>query len=143
MTAENRDPGSWGTLVDLVTRSGLPTADLKPGVQRWWATHDGPRLVGVIAWEPAGTEALVRSFAVEADRRGRGVGTTLYQALERAARDEGLSRLVLLTETAEAFFRRQGYSEVDRSSLSPEVQATAEFTGLCPVSAVCLAKTLR
>lgn len=137
MTAE-----AWDQVVGLVASAGLPTDDLVPGRQRWFSSWNGSELRGVIAWELLGSEALVRSFAVAPDLRGHGIGTQLYRDLEGAARAEGLERLVLLTETAEAFFVRQGFIRVDRASLSEAVQATAEFTGLCPASAVCLMKSL-
>lgn len=132
----------WDEAVTLVAEAGLPTADLVPGRQQFWGTLEGDRLVGVIAWERVGDEALVRSFAVRPDRRGGGLGTSLYEGLEAAARGSGLGRLVLLTETAEAFFRRRGFEPTPRSELSESIQATAEFSGLCPVSAAVLAKTL-
>lgn len=128
--------------VDLVRKAGLPTDDLVAGHQEFWGVG-GDELVGVIAWERGGSEALVRSFAVREDQRGRGWGRKLYQALESAARQASLSRLVLLTETAERFFSREGFTPVSRDELGPEIRSTAEFTGLCPVSAVCLAKSLR
>lgn len=142
MTPAPLAPEAFDQAVALVAASGLPVADLDPGRQRFWAVGTTAGLVGVIAWERAGGDALVRSFAVEADVRGRGVGTALYRTLEAEARRVGVARLVLLTETAEGFFRRQGFISTPRESLSDEVRATAEFTGLCPVSAVCLAKSL-
>ena len=41
----------------------------------------------------------------------------------------------LLTETAEGFFRRRGFELVGRDAVPSDVQASAEFQGLCPVSA--------
>lgn len=132
----------WGGAVALVAEAGLPTADLVPGRQQFWGTVEGNQLVGVIAWERVGDEALVRSFVVRPDRRGTGLGAALYLALEDAARAAGLQRLVLLTETAEAFFRRRGFVPTPRTDLSEAIQATAEFSSLCPVSAAVLAKDL-
>jgi len=135
-------PEHWEGGVALVAASGLPTADLVPGRQVFWGTVEGDQIVGVIAWERVGDEALVRSFAVHPDRRVGGLGSSLYEGLEAAARSAGIQRLVLLTETAEAFFRRRGFEPTSRSALSEAIQATAEFSGLCPVSAAVLAKTL-
>jgi len=49
---------------------------------------------------------------------------------------------VLLTETAEAFFRSRGYVPVERANVSPAVKQSAEFRTLCPASARCLSKSL-
>lgn len=143
MTVAKLPAAEWPRAVALVAAAGLPTADLRPGVQSFWGAVADGRLLGVIAWERVGDEALVRSFAVEERLRGTGIGTALHGELEKAARAEGLDRLVLLTETAERFFLAQGYLPTDRASLGPGIQATAEFTGLCPVSAVCLSKGLQ
>jgi len=134
--------------VGLVASAGLPTADLAPGTVEFWALVDegaapGAGLVGVIGTQALGPdEALVRSFAVADGLRGQGRGAALYRALEARARQVGLRSLVLLTETAEAFFAARGFAVVPRDSLSPAVRASAEFTGLCPVSAVAMVKRL-
>ena len=132
----------WVEALALVSEAGLPISDLEKGHQKFWGAFQGEVLVGVIAWERAGTDALVRSFTVAATRRGVGWGRQLYQTLEDAARAEGVSRLVLLTETAQGFFAAQDFAVVDRQDLSPEVRATDEFTSLCPEAAVAMAKSL-
>jgi arsenate reductase (thioredoxin) len=48
----------------------------------------------------------------------------------------------LLTETAEIFFARKGYHTVDRKDAPAEIQASSEFSHLCPSSAVLMKKTL-
>jgi amino-acid N-acetyltransferase len=50
--------------------------------------------------------------------------------------------LVLLTQTAEPFFARLGYSVVDRVYVPDEVKASAEFRSLCPAAATCMTKSL-
>jgi amino-acid N-acetyltransferase len=49
---------------------------------------------------------------------------------------------VLLTETAETFFRRLGYEAIDRHYVSEDLKQSAEFRALCPASAVCMTKSL-
>ncbi len=92
--------------------------------------------------ERCGEAALVRSMTVKASFRGTGIGAALYQALEEQVRKEGFTLLVLLTETAEAYFRNKGYQPVNRDALPEKIQSTAEFSGLCPVSAVAMKKVL-
>lgn len=142
MIVSDLSPEDWDQALALVASAGLPTSDLSPGRQRFWGAWEGGRLVGVAAWEKAGKEALARSFAVVPEFRGKGVGTGLYANLEETARKEGLSQLVLLTETAEVFFSRLGWSRISREDLSPAIRSTAEFSDLCPVSAAVLHKVL-
>jgi len=130
-------------VVALLSASGLPTADLS-GITHLdlWVMELAGSLTGVIALERYGEEGLVRSLAVVPPYRNRGYGAQLVDRLEADAVREGVRHLVLLTETADAFFRRRGYSLVDRDSVSPAVKQSAEFRSLCPASARCLSKSL-
>ncbi len=53
-----------------------------------------------------------------------------------------IERLILLTQTAAAFFARYGYQVIGRSEAPADVQGTEEFRSLCPSSAACMAKRL-
>jgi amino-acid N-acetyltransferase len=126
----------------LLDHAGLPTADLSPSHLQMWLVEAKSALVGVIALERFGSEALLRSLAVVAEYRKLGVGRRLVARLEDDARANGVRQLVLLTETAEGFFRSLGYSVVDRSSVGEAPKQSAEFRSLCPVSAICMSKML-
>lgn len=76
------------------------------------------------------------------EQRKRGLGHELVARLEQDAQAVGIQQLILLTETAEAFFRRLGYTITDRSQVSDDGKQSAEFRILCPVSAVCMSKVL-
>jgi len=92
----------------------------------------GVFLVAQVAEKPVGCGAL-RAFApgigeikrmwVSPEFRGRGVGRTLLQALERAARDRDLRSVRLDTHSslAEALrlYRASGYREIPRFNDSP------------------------
>ena len=56
-----------------------------------------------------------------ADQRGTGVGTSLVHAVEDLARETGATELILLTETAEPWFTRLGYTVIDRSTVPADV----------------------
>jgi amino-acid N-acetyltransferase len=130
-------------VLQLLGGAGLPTADLAsaPDLQLWVAEIEG-RLVGVIGLERFGTGALLRSLSIAPDSQRRGFGRALVARLERDAHAAGIERLVLLTETAQAFFRRLGYQIIDRVYVPKELKESAEFCSLCPASAVCLTKSL-
>jgi amino-acid N-acetyltransferase len=130
-------------VLQLLGGAGLPTADLAsvPDLQLWVAEIEGG-LVGVIGLERFGTGALLRSLCVAPYYQRCGLGQELVARLERDAHAGGIERLVLLTETAEAFFRRLGYEIIDRTDVPAELKESAEFRSLCPASAVCLTKSL-
>ena len=55
---------------------------------------------------------------------------------------DDVEQLVLLTETAEKFFRAIGYEVIDRRHVPQGIKQSAEFRSLCPASAVCMSKLL-
>jgi amino-acid N-acetyltransferase len=127
----------------LLHSAGLPTADFTSAQGlTMWVVSERDSLVGVVAMERFGTDALLRSLAVAAGHRKRGVGHQLVARLEHDAQAEGVHQLVLLTETAEPFFRNLGYEVIDRRYVSQELRQCAEFRSLCPVSAVCMRKAI-
>jgi N-acetylglutamate synthase-like GNAT family acetyltransferase len=127
----------------LLQAARLPTADLT-SVQgkKMWVLEASDSLLGVIALERFGTDALLRSLAIASAYRKRGFGRQLVARLEQDARTEGVAQLLLLTETAEPFFRSLGYEVIDRRYVSEAVKQSAEFRSLCPASAVCMSKVI-
>jgi predicted GNAT family acetyltransferase len=85
---------------------------------------------------------LFRSFAVDSDHRGRGIGTQLYQRLLAHARLKGVRDGYLLTETAEGFFAKLGFQRVERQMVPTAIRETEQFRTQCPDSAVCMGKSL-
>lgn len=130
-------------LLALLEREGLPIADLTSNARlEFWVLDASESFAGVVGLERFGADGLLRSLAVSPEFRRRGLGSRLVERLESDAHAEGVKRLVLLTETAEAFFRRRGYQRVDRSSVGAGLKESAEFRSLCPASAVCMSKVL-
>lgn len=128
----------------LLSGANLPAADLSSAHDfQSWVLEDGGSIVGVIGLERFGSDALLRSLAITPEHRNRGLGRDLVARLEHDAKVYGVRTLVLLTETAQPFFRRLGYAVTDRSQVSDEVKQSAEFRSLCPVSAICMIKVLR
>jgi amino-acid N-acetyltransferase len=136
-------PADQAAVRELLSGSKLPVADLDtaPGLRFWVAERDG-QVIGTIGLERHGNGALLRSLAVSASQRGRGLGRKLVATLELEARSAGVKVLVLLTEGAQGFFKRRGYAVVDRHYAPAELKQSAEFRSLCPASAVCMTKSL-
>jgi N-acetylglutamate synthase-like GNAT family acetyltransferase len=128
----------------LLAEAGLPAADLdgESAVTFWVVRGDGDRPIGAIGLERHGDVGLLRSLVVAPQRRRHGLARTLVRTLEEHARATGVAELVLLTETAESFFRRLGYGVIGRDGAPSAVAASAEFRTLCPATAVCMTKRL-
>jgi len=129
------------SVMALLQSAGLPTEDL-PRIEglRTWVIGSKDAIRGVIALEPIGGEGLLRSLVVAPDYRNQGLARALVTQLEMDARAEGVTRLVLLTQTAADFFRGMGYHTIDRSDVSDLMSQCAQFRSLCPASAICMAK---
>jgi N-acetylglutamate synthase-like GNAT family acetyltransferase len=88
------------------------------------------------------TNALLRSLVVAPSASGSGVGSALVEHAENYVRTLGVRAMYLLTMIAEGFFARRGYQRIARGSVVPEMQATSEFTLLCPDNSVPMVKAL-
>ena len=132
-------PADWPAIVALVGASGLPTSDLTEAhVAHFLVAEASGEIRGCAAVEPYGDHGLLRSVAVAPEARGEGLGGALVDAAVARAADLGIGTLVLLTDTAEAFFRARGWSPVERADLPLAVRESSEFSGLCCACAASL-----
>jgi amino-acid N-acetyltransferase len=135
------EPADLPAVLALLRGAGLPTADLTGNeAVQMWVLEASDSLVGVIALERFGAEGLLRSLAIAPDYRRRGLARELVVRLEQDSRANGIAQLVLLTQTAEPFFRSLGYDVLDRSHVTEALKQSAEFRNLCPASATCMSK---
>jgi amino-acid N-acetyltransferase len=127
----------------LLAESGLTTADIADHLLPHFFGC-GPRdaMSGVVGIEPFGETALLRSLAVAPSHRRAGLGSRLVTHAELYAAGLGVRSLYLLTLTAEEFFRRHGYVRIGRAAAPPMIQATREFSDLCPSTSAFMFKPL-
>ncbi|HEY5923427.1 MAG TPA: UDP-N-acetylmuramate--L-alanine ligase [Kofleriaceae bacterium] len=86
-------------------------------------------MVGSVALDVLGDDAILRALAVDSEFRGAGYGWMLADMAVSQARWRGVRRIYLLTETASDFFAAKfGFRVVDRTTLSKQVAASETFT---------------
>ena len=136
------DPDNLDGLRDALAASGLPVADLDDSDRAFFRFADDAGLAGYGGLEGQGADRLLRSLLVVADRRGEGLGRIMLGLLEARARELGVARLHLLTNTAAPFFAASGYAAADRVTAPASIASSREFTALCPASAAYLVKVL-
>jgi UDP-N-acetylmuramate: L-alanyl-gamma-D-glutamyl-meso-diaminopimelate ligase len=86
-------------------------------------------VVGTVALEVLGDDAILRALATDPEFRGSGYGWMLADMAVSQARWRGVRRIYLLTETASDFFAAKfGFRVVDRSTVSKQVAASETFT---------------
>jgi len=127
----------------LLNESRLISSDLTPEHLRYFfglGTKEEPE--GVVGLELFGTVGLLRSLAVVSSCRRTGLGSKLVAHAEDYARNKGIKSLYLLTNTAEAFFKRRGYKRTGRDDAPLAIRETKEFSEICPVSSAFMVKHL-
>ncbi len=135
-------PADRASVLALLAQADLPTADItEAGLQDFIVALDSGAVIGAAGLERYGEHALLRSLVLAPDWRGHGLGTALVEAIEARARALGVRSLVLLTETAAPFFAALGYDGIPRAQAPAALQASREFTTLCPASCSCMQKT--
>lgn len=135
-------PEDLPALEGLVSLCRLPSDGVADQLGAFLLAWDGQRLAGSVGVERYGADGLLRSLAVHPNCRGRGLGATLTRRALSEARRRRLQRLFLLTETAPEYFARFGFEVIPREQTPLAVQASVEFTSACPVSAVCMERSL-
>jgi amino-acid N-acetyltransferase len=120
----------------------LPTAGVDSHLDTMLVAWDGQHLVGSAGLECYGTVALLRSVAVAPHLRGKRLGERLVLAALDLAERLGIDTVYLLTETAQDFFPRFGFTAIERSEVPPVLHASAEWTTACASTAQAMAKRL-
>ena len=148
---EPANPGHAAGIAVLLEQAGLSHSGVASSLSGFLvAVEDHPtsssdlssRVVGTVCIEQYDDEALLRSLAVSAETRGRGLGARLVQAAVDSALGLGCTRVVLLTTDATAFFSRHGFVEIDRAGFESPVTRSGQYRSECPASAVVMTRTL-
>ena len=105
-----------------------------------FVARDNDQPVAAIGCEKLGEVWLLRSLVVAEGQRSRGLGAKLVAALETDAREQGVGEIWLLTIDADGFFESQGYRRRERDEAPEVIRGTAEFSDLCPASAVLMSR---
>jgi N-acetylglutamate synthase-like GNAT family acetyltransferase len=120
-------PADVPDLLRFLTRADLTGSGLRDPAVRLWVLRDATgRVQGSAGYELSedGRQALIRSVAVDASRRGEGLGLRLAGfTLERAA-EAGARQAWLFSRHRGAFWRRLGFELVDRDALARVLAGT-------------------
>ncbi len=136
-------PDDLDAATALVREAGLPTAGIADGFPGAYSlVRAGAEVIAIAGLEVHEGVGLLRSVAVMPAYRDAGLGRLLVEERLRAAREQGLDSVYLLTTTAAEYFRRLGFSDASRADAPAGLQRSTEFASACPASAVCLMKRL-
>ena len=134
---------SLDEILPVLTGCNLPVADISvSSPPQFFGFRVAGSVVAVVGLEQFQSVGLLRSLAVSPGHRGRGLARELVSFVESFALSQGVESLFLLTTTAEAFFVALGYGPASRQEAPQAIQATPQFSGLCPSSSAFLSKRL-
>jgi UDP-N-acetylmuramate: L-alanyl-gamma-D-glutamyl-meso-diaminopimelate ligase len=113
----------------LLEHVGLPKTGIPDELSELWVIRGNDKdVVGCVALEIYGETALLRSLAVNPDRRGEGLGWMLAEMVQLRVRQRGLTHVFLLTEHATDFFAEKfGFRPISRDSLPEDVKSSSEY----------------
>ncbi|WP_322480969.1 arsenic resistance N-acetyltransferase ArsN2 [Thermogemmatispora sp.] len=115
--------------------SHLPLAGLERDLWRAWLAWKDETPIACAGLERYGKRALLRSVAVAPTWRQQGIGSQLVRTVVQEAQALGIQEIYLLTEGAEAFFKRLGFQPIARENVPAALHASAEWNGACPQTA--------
>ena len=105
----------------------------------FFVLRDETGVIGCVALEVFGDDAVLRALAVASSRRGGGYGWMLADLAVSQARYRGVRRMYLVTESASDFFAAKfGFRAVDRSTISAKVAGSQAFKADGSTSAVAM-----
>lgn len=136
-------PADLALVEQLLAECGLPLDGVRHSLDSFVVAVVGRELVGVAGLELCHDNALLRSVAVRADWRTRGVGRQLVARVIADAQARPIAALYLLTETAERYFPSFGFHAIGRDAVPADVRETAEFREACRASATIMTRPLR
>ena len=123
-------------VLELLEAVKLPTAGVKDQIQNFRLEFENQTLLACAGLEIHGQAGLLRSVAVNAAERSHRIAAGLVKSILEHARTQGLLSIFLLTESAEHYFPRFGFTQVSRAEIPASLHASEELRGACPDSAV-------
>jgi amino-acid N-acetyltransferase len=129
------------TIKKLLSSNGLPTVGIDEYVDQFLVA-DQQEVIGTIGVLFEGEKALLRSFVVNTEQRGSGIGSALVKDLLKEIKNRGIEEAYLLTETAEEYFKRMGFYNISRDDMPHSLLKESGLDQACPCSSRCMKFTL-
>jgi len=137
LAVERARASDRASIAGLLTETDLPAEGLDD-LAEFFVVRRAGAAVGCVGLEHYGDTALLRSLAVAASHRGKGLSTGLMRAALERAREMGREWVVVLTFSTPDLFERYGFERVDRKQVDPRALDSWQFqVGVCS-GATCL-----
>ena len=126
---------------ELLQKENLPIERIEDQFTNFTLLFDqNSNLIGCAGLEIYNNYGLIRSVAIKSEFQNKKLGSYLIKEIEDFAKRKKLTNLYLLTETAEKFFSKHGYTIISRDTVPLEIQNSFEYTSSCKISALVMKK---
>jgi amino-acid N-acetyltransferase len=125
----------------FLSAANLPD-EVDPAKQEFLLAVRDDAIVGSAALEVRRGDALLRSVAVAAELRGKGLGDALVTRMLAHARATHVHTVWLLTASADAWFAKRGFAPVERAAAPPVIAAIPHFRSSACADARCMRRSL-
>ena len=142
VTIKKANENNFFAVCSLLAEEHLPTADLNPLLENFFVIIDDNGITGIIGMDKYGEYGLLRSAIVKKEYRNKGIATVLVNKLIEHAKQQQVSSLYLITNTAEKYFQHRGFIKITRDEVPVAVLQSLEFNGLCPASSTIMQRRL-
>jgi phosphoglycolate/pyridoxal phosphate phosphatase family enzyme len=123
------------TIATLLHDGGLPAGSARERVGRTVVAELDRTVLATAAWEALDGPALLRSVATSPKARGHGLGVHVVAGALRGIHRAGLRDVYLVTQDAERFFGRCGFTTVPREEMPNAVARHPQVARECPSTA--------
>lgn len=127
--------------IALLQQHQLPTSDIDRD-KLLYLLYKGVKVIGTAGLEIFEDCALLRSVSVIKKEQGKGFGRIINAGIEKFVKESGINCLYLITTSAKDFFDKLGYGAIKREDSPLAIKQTAEFTSLCPSTAIVMKKII-
>jgi amino-acid N-acetyltransferase len=127
-------------IISLLKEEKLPFEDIFSGPDHFFVAVIDTIVIAAIGLEQYDQFGLLRSLVVKDTYRNRRIANKLINELIMKAKNIGIQRLYLLTETAMDYFKRNGFEIIKRSEVPEALLNASEFKFACPKSAIVMTK---
>ncbi|MBI4631496.1 MAG: GNAT family N-acetyltransferase [Chloroflexi bacterium] len=107
----NATSSDWDCIAQLLQEAELPLDGARDHLDHFVLAMKDESLIGCAGLEVYSKCGLLRSVAVSAGERGKGLGIQLVRQILDQAKAKQLGTIILLTETAPNFFPRARVGE--------------------------------
>ncbi len=117
-----------GSVEFLLSSAQLPTGDIERHLQTFFVAGNAGEIIGVGGLENCGNGiGLLRSFVIAPEFRNQGIAARILEQVLADARQLGISALYLLTNTAQDYFAKRGFTRMARDDAPAPIRQTSQY----------------